>query len=187
MRLPAPLARGVTRSVLRAGFKLPSSLPLPLPFMRRLLDAGALILALAVALRDRGQPLPAGLVMISPYLDLTLSLPSVTANAGRDPMTTAIALRRGGDAWRGGIAAGDPRVSPLHADLRGLPPVLVQAGEDEILLDDARVFAERALAAGVPTDLHIYPGMWHNFQMFNALIAPAEQALDEIGLFIRQH
>lgn len=299
MRLPAPLANGVTRSVLRAGFKLPSTLPLPLPFMRRLLDAGALafrprrdvlvervslggvpaeritptagerrvllhfhggaffagsarshralaselaarsgsqvyvldyrrapehpypaalddglaawqalldlgwqpaqivlggdsgggalILALAIALRDRGQPLPAGLVMISPYLDLTLSLPSVTANAGRDPMTTAIALRRGGDAWRGGIAAGDPRVSPLHADLRGLPPVLVQAGEDEILLDDARVFAERALAAGVPTDLHIYPGMWHNFQMFNALIAPAEQALDEIGHFIRQH
>ncbi len=150
-------------------------------------DSGgcAHILSLVIALRDRGQPLPAGLVMISPYLDLTLSLPSVAANAARDPMVTAHALRRGGDGYRGDIPENDPRVSPLFADLHGLPPVLVQAGSEEILLDDALQFSERARAAGVEVNCHIYGGMWHNFQMFNAIIATADQALDEIGHFIR--
>lgn len=150
-------------------------------------DSGgcAHILSLAIALRDRGQPLPAGLVMISPFLDLTLSLPSVTGNARRDPMVTAHALRRGGDGYRGDIRENDPRVSPLFADLHGLPPVLVQAGSEEILLDDALQFSERARAAGVEVNCHIYGGMWHNFQMFNALIVTADQALDEIGHFIR--
>lgn len=150
-------------------------------------DSGgcAHILSLAIALRDRGQPLPAGLVMISPFLDLTLSLPSVSGNARRDPMVTAHALRRGGDGYRGDIPENDPRVSPLFADLHGLPPVLVQAGSEEILLDDALQFSERARNAGVEVNCHIYGGMWHNFQMFNALIVTADQALDEIGHFIR--
>lgn len=151
-------------------------------------DSGgcAHILSLALTLRDRGLPLPAGLVMISPYLDLTLSLPSVRHNAHRDPMVTAKALRRGGDGYRGNMPESDRRVSPLFADLHGLPPVLVQAGSDEILLDDALQFSERARAAGVTVNCHIYPGMWHNFQMFNALIVEAEEALDEIGTFIRR-
>lgn len=150
-------------------------------------DSGgcAHILSLAIALRDRGQPLPAGMIMISPYLDLTLSLPSVAANARRDPMVTAHALRRGGDGYRGDIPGNDPRVSPLFAELHSLPPVLVQAGSEEILLDDALQFSERARAAGVEVNCHIYGGMWHNFQMFNALIFTADQALDEIGHFIR--
>lgn len=150
-------------------------------------DSGgcAHILSLALTLRDRGLPLPAGLVMISPYLDITLSLPSVTRNARRDPMVTAHALRRGGDGYRGNIPENDPRVSPLFADLRGLPPVLVQAGSEEILLDDALQFSERAQAAGVTVNCHIYTGLWHNFQMFNVLIAEATAALDEIGRFIK--
>lgn len=150
-------------------------------------DSGgcAHILSLAIALRDRGQPLPAGMLMISPYLDLTLSLPSVAANARRDPMVTGHALRRGGDGYRGDIPESDPRVSPLFAELHSLPPVLVQAGSEEILLDDALQFSERARAAGVEVNCHIYGGMWHNFQMFNALIITADQALDEIGHFIR--
>lgn len=150
-------------------------------------DSGgcAHILSLALTLRDRGLPQPAGLVMISPYLDITLSLPSVTRNARLDPMVTAHALRRGGDGYRGNIPENDPRVSPLFADLHGLPPVLVQAGSSEILLDDALQFSERAQAAGVNVQCHIYDGLWHNFQMFNALIAEADDALDEIGEFIK--
>ena len=143
------------------------------------------ILSLAITLRDRGLPLPSGLVMISPYLDITLSLPSVKRNARRDPMVTAHALRRGGDGFRGKIPENDPRVSPLYAELRGLPPVLVQAGSEEILLDDALMFSERAQSAGVDVTCRIYEGLWHNFQMFNALIAEADTALDEIGAFIR--
>mgnify|MGYP003455299906 FL=1 len=150
-------------------------------------DSGgcAHILSLALTLRDRGLPLPAGLVMISPYLDITLSLPSVTRNARLDPMVTAHALRRGSDGYRGNIPENDPRVSPLFADLHGLPPVLVQAGSAEILLADALPFSARAQAAGVNVQCHIYDGLWHNFQMFNALIAEADDALDEIGEFIK--
>lgn len=151
-------------------------------------DSGgcAHILALAIALRDRGQPLPAALVMISPFVDLTLSLPSVTANARRDPMVTAHALRRGGDGYRGDIPADDPRVSPLFADLRDLPPTLIQAGSEEILLDDALALCERGRQAGMIINSRIYGGMWHNFQMFNALISTADLALDELAGFMRR-
>lgn len=151
-------------------------------------DSGgcALILALAIALRDDGQPLPAGMLMISPYVDLTLSQPSVKANRRRDPMIKAFALQRGADGYRGSIAADDPRVSPLYADLQGLPSLFIQAGSEEILLDDARQLAQRAQQAGVDARLRVYDGMWHNFQMFNAFVTTANMALNELGNFIRQ-
>lgn len=151
-------------------------------------DSGgcALILALTIALRDDGQPLPAGMLMISPYVDLTLSQPSVKANRRRDPMIKAFALQRGGDGYRGSIAAHDPRVSPLYASLQGLPSLFIQAGSEEILLDDARQLAQRAQQAGMDARLHVYDGMWHNFQMFNAFVKTADMALDELGNFIRQ-
>ncbi|MCC2637216.1 MAG: alpha/beta hydrolase [Moraxellaceae bacterium] len=150
-------------------------------------DSGgcAHILNLAIALRDQGLPLPAGLFMISPFVDLTLSCPSVAAYRHRDPMVTAYALRRGADGYRGEMAADDPRVSPLFADLHGLPPVLIQAGAEEILRDDALRLATRLTAAGTLAGCRLYPGMWHNFQMFNQFLDVADQALDEIGVFVR--
>lgn len=151
-------------------------------------DSGgcAHILSLAVALRGQGLPLPAGMIMISPYVDITLSLPSVRANRVRDPMVTAKALRRGSDAYRGRIAASDPRVSPLFADLQGLPPTLIQAGSEEILRDDALHLARQLTASGVIVDCRIHEGMWHNFQMFSDFIAAADAALDDIGMFARR-
>lgn len=151
-------------------------------------DSGgcAHILSLVIALREKDLPLPGGLVMISPYVDLTLSLPSVAANRFRDPMVTAKALRRGSDAYRGGIPASDPRVSPLFANLKGLPPVLIQAGSEEILRDDALHLAKQLTAEGVETDCRIYDGMWHNFQMFSDFIDAADEALDEVGGFVRR-
>lgn len=150
-------------------------------------DSGgcAHILNLAIALRERGLPPPAGLFMISPFVDLTLSAPSVAAYKHRDPMVTAYALRRGADGYRGAIAAGDARVSPLFADLSGLPSLLIQAGAEEILLDDALRLTERARTAGVKVDCQVYEGMWHNFQMFNGLLQTSSQALDKIAYFIR--
>lgn len=150
-------------------------------------DSGgcAHILSLAIALRDQNLPPPAGLIMLSPFVDLTLSLPSVAANAKRDPMVTAHALRRGADAYRGKIAANDPRVSPLFARLQDLPPLLIQAGSEEIICDDAIQLAQRIQAVGGAATCHLYHGMWHNFQMFNRLIADAEDALEEIASFIR--
>ncbi len=151
-------------------------------------DSGgcALILALCIALRDEGVSLPAGMVMISPYVDLTLTAPSVGANRTQDPMIAMLALARGGDSYRGNIPATDPRVSPLFASLQGLPPMLIQVGSTEILLDDATRLAARAQSAGVAAECQIYDGMWHNFQMFNLLIKAADQALDEIAAFIRR-
>lgn len=152
-------------------------------------DSGgcAIVLSLVQALRDESRSLPAALFMISPFVDITLTLPSVTEMARRDPMVTAHALRRGGDSYRGAIAANDPRVSPLFGDFQKLPPLLIQAGSDEILRDDARKLAHYAGEAGVEVKCHIYPGMWHNFQMFSAFIEEADVALDEIAAFIRSY
>ncbi|WP_332604334.1 alpha/beta hydrolase [Acinetobacter sp. ESBL14] len=151
-------------------------------------DSGgcALALALAVELRSAGDALPAGMVMISPNVDISLSSASVYNNAKRDPMIRAYALKRGGDGYRGQLQSNDPRISPIFADLTDLPPMLVQAGSEEILVDDAIHLAERAQQSGVQVHLHVYENMWHNFQMFNRFIHKSEQALDEIGSFMQK-
>ncbi len=151
-------------------------------------DSGgcAHILSLAIALRDKGEALPAAMFMISPYIDITLATESVSSLKYRDPMVTAHALRRGSDGYRGSISVNDARVSPLFANLHGLPPMLIQAGSQEILLDDALRLAEYARAAGVDVDCQIYEGMWHNFQMFNAFISVADRAIDHIARFSRE-
>lgn len=151
-------------------------------------DSGgcAHILNLAIRLRDEKVALPSGLFMISPFVDLTLSAPSVSKYKHRDPMVTAYALQRGADGFRGAIAAQDARVSPLFADLTALPKMLIQVGGEEILLDDALALKERAKAAGVNVDCQVYDGMWHNFQMFNQLLETSSQALDKITAFVKQ-
>lgn len=150
-------------------------------------DSGgcAHILNLAILLREKRLALPAGLFMISPFVDLTLSAPSVSKYKHRDPMVTAYALQRGADGFRGAIAADDARVSPLFADLTGLSKILVQVGGEEILLDDALRLAESAKAVGVDMNCQVYEGMWHNFQMFNQVLDTSSQALDEIARFIK--
>ncbi|MCH7315603.1 alpha/beta hydrolase [Acinetobacter sp. ANC 3882] len=151
-------------------------------------DSGgcALALALALELRSAGHTLPAGMVMISPYVDISLSSASIYKNAKRDPMIKSYALKRGGDGYRGQLAARNPLISPIFADLTDLPPMLIQAGSEEILVDDATHLAERAQQSGVQVSLQIYENMWHNFQMFNRFIHKSEQALDEIGSFMQK-
>ncbi|CAM4342276.1 hypothetical protein F901_02114 [Acinetobacter dispersus] len=150
-------------------------------------DSGgcALALALAIELKDSQQPISAAIIMISPYVDITLSSASVLKNVKRDPMIRAYALKRGGDGYRGPLRSNDPRISPIFADLIGLPPLLIQAGSEEILVDDAINLAKRAQQSGVQVQLHVYENMWHNFQMFNRFVQKSEQALDEIGDFIQ--
>ena len=151
-------------------------------------DSGgcAHILNLALRLQKKGQVLPAGLVMISPFVDLSLTMPSVKRHKRLDPMVTAHALQRGADAYRGKIAANDQRVSPLFADLTGLPPLLIQVGEQEILLDDALALERKAKSAGVEVSCEVYDGMWHNFQMFNEFIDKSDFALQQIGRFVKR-
>ncbi|GAC1373081.1 MAG: alpha/beta hydrolase [Aquirhabdus sp.] len=148
---------------------------------------GALALALLVALRERNIALPAAVVMISPFVDMTLCGSSYEKNKMRDPMLTKEILQRGADAYRGNIQTADARISPVLADLTGLPPMLIQVGTEEVLLDDSAQLAKHAERSGVKVEHHVYGGMWHNFQMFNAVLSTANDALDEIAQFVKVH
>jgi monoterpene epsilon-lactone hydrolase len=148
---------------------------------------GALALGLAQELRDLGEPGPAALLLISPFVDLTLTASSVSALASTDPMVTEVALRRGSDAYRGSLPASDPRVSPLMGDLRDLPPTLVQVGSDEILLDDAIELERRATQQGSTVALQNWAGAWHDFQLFARVLPSADQALDELARWAVAH
>jgi len=145
---------------------------------------GALAVSTALALREMDVPAPAALVLLSPWLDLSLSAPSIAANARRDPMLRRTWLEQSGGAHAGALRRADPRVSPLFAELRSLPPTLIQVGSDEILLDDSLRFADRAWAAGVEVELQRFEGWWHDFQSTAATLHGAREALDDIAAFL---
>ena len=143
-------------------------------------------LALALCLRLKQQPelRPSGLILMSPFLDLTLTSPSLRFNQKHDALLSIEALEAGIQHYlTKDVAADDPRVSPLFDDLTGLPPTLVQVGSKEILLDDSKRFREKAEQAKVDVHFKLYTGMWHNFQMFNAWFPEAQHALADIAAF----
>lgn len=148
---------------------------------------GNLTLALLIALRDASKPLPAGAVAISPATDLTFTGESYATRAGLDPLLP----RLGSDTTsmlKGYITHHDPRhplISPLYADLRGLPPLLLHVGDHEVLLDGVVGFGERAIAAGVAAQTVVWPGMFHVFQVFAPVLPEARQANAQIAAFIR--
>ncbi|NIF74597.1 alpha/beta hydrolase, partial [Burkholderia sp. Ap-962] len=146
---------------------------------------GGLALALLVALRDRGAPLPAGAVLFSPWTDLAATGETLRSNDGADPMFAGAALGRAARLYIGDASPTDPYVSPLYADPAGLPPLLIQAGSTEVLLDDSRRFAERARAAGVEVDLQVWPRMPHVWQMAVPFMPEARRALDDAAAFVR--
>jgi acetyl esterase/lipase len=150
-------------------------------------SAGAgLSLSTMVALRERGLPLPAAAVLVSPWVDLEATSASMVENAPWDFVT-----RRGLDVYaRRFVRAEDmrhPLAAPIHADLRGLPPLLVQVGEVETLRDDGIRLAERARAAGVEVELEVWPDMIHAFHVFAPMLADAREAIERIGAFCRAH
>ena len=142
---------------------------------------GGLALALAVAIRDRGLPPPAGVLLICPWLDL-----AIDRRSGRDadPVLPRALLTRGARLYLDGHEPRDPRCSPLHADLAGLPPILVHAAEEDPIRDDAERLAARAEESGVEVELVLYP-YWHDFHLHAGLLPAAGEALDQAGGFIR--
>lgn len=148
---------------------------------------GGLVLHLLLALRDAGQPMPAASVTLSAWTDLSASGDSHATHADADPLNqraTLLAMARtalGKDA-----DPRDPSASALFADLHGLPPLLMQVGDREIVFSDSSDFAARARAAGVDVTLQVWPGMVHVFQQFPELAA-ARRARRDIGRFVRQH
>lgn len=147
---------------------------------------GALVVSTALALAEMAVPAPAALVLISPWLDLTLSGASIALNAKRDAVLRRGLLEAGGRAYAGPLRRPDPRVSPLFADLAGLPPTLLQVGSDELLLDDSARFADRAWAAGVEVELQRFDGWWHDFQGSAPYLRGSQEALADVAAFLRR-
>lgn len=148
-------------------------------------SAGAgLALALTARLRDTGAAGPAGLVLISPWLDLTANRRGDRVLAGRDPMLSAGWLERAADAYGAATPLADPGISPLLGSLTDLPPTLVQAGADDILVPDSIRFAREAGAAGVEVTLSIGNGLWHDFPLQAGMLAAADGAVRQAAAFI---
>lgn len=147
---------------------------------------GGLALRLVGALRDAGDPLPAAAIVLSPWTDLAMTGPSLKSNAASEALFThaflEVMLKNLADV----PDPRDPRVSPLYADLSGLPPLLIHVSGDEALLDDSVRLAERARSAGVDVTLRVFPGLWHVFHM-QANLPEARRAVKEIGEFARDH
>jgi len=146
---------------------------------------GGLTVATLLALRDAGLPMPTGGVCISPWVDLTFSGASYRTRAAVDPIVTRPGIDEMARAYLGATPARTPLASPLFADLRGLPPLLIHVGSDEVLLDDAVQLADRAKAAGVDATLEVWDRMIHVWHWFLPMLDEAQSAVDGIGRFVQ--
>ncbi len=145
---------------------------------------GNLVLAVTQALRDRGSLLPAALVLLSPWLDLTMSGASYETRKTADPIHRRKMLVNLAQGYVGEVDAAGPLTSPINADLHGFPPMLIQVGDNEILLSDADTLAASAAKAGVEAALTVWPGMIHVFQQFAQELPQARDAIAAIGAFL---
>jgi acetyl esterase/lipase len=143
---------------------------------------GGLAVAAALKLKEQGGPMPAGLTLLSPWVDLANRGWSHTAKAQRDPFLTSNAL-----AVRAREYLADGNLSILDADLSGLPPTFIQTGEAEVLLSDSTTLAERLGAAGAPVTLEIWPDMFHIFQARYPMLAQSREAIQRLGQWAAAH
>ena len=146
---------------------------------------GGLALSAAMQLRDDDDPAPPALLCLSPWFDLTVSAPSLDEVAdddwlGRETLVVAA------ETYLDGRADTDPLASPLHGDLSGLPPMMLQVGGSEILLDDAQRLADAARRAGTRAELDVWPGMFHNFQLFGSRLDEGAAALARAGEWVAE-
>lgn len=200
-----PMAKALKRKMLMPEYRLAPANPFPaaledsLKAYRWLLSqgtdardiilsgdsaGGGLALATALALRDAGDPLPAALICISPWADLTNGSASHTANAQVESVLRTDVLNEWARYYTDESNLTNPLVSPVYADLRGLPPLLIQVGRDEILLDDSITLAKQAKADGVNVTLRIWDDMWHAWPVLGDLIPESGKAFEEMKEFI---
>jgi epsilon-lactone hydrolase len=206
--LASSVARRARARVISVDYRLAPEHPYPaaledaLASYRALLDSGVpasriafagesagagLVIATLVALKSAGLPQPFAAVAFSPYVDLTLSGASITEKAAVDPCFTPEGVRRWASLYIADGNAQDSLISPLFADLTGLPPLLIQVGSHEILLDDAARLATRAAAADVAVTLDVTPGVPHVFQAFAAVLEEGDAALTRVASFLNAH
>ena len=148
---------------------------------------GGLTVAALVSLKQQGLPLPAAGICISPWVDLTFSGESMRTKLEADPLLGPGPLKWMGDLYLAGQAPESPLASPLFADLSGLPPLLIQVGSEEVLLDDALRLNVAAKAAGVDVSLEVWDGMMHVWHLMAAMIPEGKQAIQGIGKYIAAH
>lgn len=205
--LASHLAAAIGRSVLVLGYPLAPEARVPTPVEEAvrcctwLLDQGVaadrlvlagdsagawLTVATLLRLRSNRLPLPVGVALLSPFLDLTLSSPSIDEYADYDPQTPRWLLERMREHFLDGADPADPALSPLHADLRGLPPMLVQTAEVEGLRGDAERFAAALADADVACTLEVWPGVIHVWHAFAPRLPQATQALRRIGAWLAE-
>ena len=145
---------------------------------------GGLCLALALALRDAGAPLPAAMALFSPWTDLAVTGESARDNEERDAMFTRRMLKIAARAYLGPAHARAPLASPLYAELRGLSPLLIHASRTEMLRDDSTRLAARAGAAGVAVELELWDGVPHGWQLAAAHMPEARESLEKAAAFL---
>jgi quinol monooxygenase YgiN len=148
---------------------------------------GGLAIATLVNARDHGLPLPAAALVMSPYADLTLAGTTMDTKREADPLLSREALQARVPDYTGGQDAALGLISPIFADLSGLPPLIIQAGTHEVLLDDALRLARQAAIADVQVTLDITPGVPHVFQAYYPILDEAAAALDRAGQFLSAH
>ena len=204
----AHLARAAKARVLALDYRLAPEIPFPAPVedsvsaYRWLLSqgiapekmviggdsaGGGLTVAALVALRHVGEPMPAAGVCISPWADMEATGQSYTTNAEADPSVSKENILKIAEVYMDGKNPKAPLASPIHADLTGLPPLLLQVGGIEVLLDDSIMLKSRAKEAGVPVEMEVWDDMPHVWHHFAPILPEARKAIARIGEFVLQH
>ena len=148
---------------------------------------GGLAIAALLAIRDAGKPLPAAGVGISPWVDMEGTGESMTTRAAADPVVQKEGLLGMAKLYLGDADPQNPLAAPLHANLAGLPPLLIQVGDAETLLNDSTRLAERARKSDVDVTLKVWDEMPHVWHMFAAVLPEGQQAIEEVGSFFKAH
>lgn len=146
---------------------------------------GGLCTALLLAIRDAGLPMAAAGMPISPFYDMEITGETIQSNADKDILVQEPILKGMATMFLGSASATDPLASPLYANLTGLPPLYIQVGGDEALLDDSVRFADKANAAGVDTKLDVYPEMQHVFHFLAGAAQEADEAIRQMAAWVR--
>jgi acetyl esterase/lipase len=146
---------------------------------------GGLAVSMLLAAKAEGLPMPACAVLFSPWTDLAGTGASISTNLKRDSMLFAPRLAEAADIYLAGTDPKNPLASPLYGELAGLPPMLIQVGRPEILLDDSTRLAARARAAGVPVELTIWENLPHVWQVSQIFLPESRHALDQAASFAK--